>query len=461
MKSWFFPKGGADSTNRKIFRAAVVVGLLTLAAKCGGGVKELLVARAFGRSDGLDAFLIAVLLPSFVVGLVTGGLESALIPTFIRTRQERGPEAAQKLFSSVLLLSLLALGIIAALLGLLAPHYLHYLGSGFSPAKLRLTRELLYVALPFTLFNGMVKCASAVLNAEERFVAPALTPLVTPLLTMLFIALIASRWGPFSLALGTVAGSLMEAAILLRSLRNRGFRFTLRWNGLDADLRIVLRQYAPMLAGAFLIGGTAVVDQSMAAMLPAGSVAALSYGNKMVAVILGIAATGLNTAALPYFSKMVAENNWSGCRHTLRRYFQLIVFTTIPLTLTLIAFSKPLVKLLYQRGAFTAADTQLVSWVQICYAIQIPFYIWNRLPVRFLAAVRRNDLLMYASAIGLVLDIVFNLTLMKIWGVAGIALSTSAVYLFTFIFLTMWSMRLLKRQDLSLPAVVPAESANR
>ncbi len=199
----------------------------------------------------------------------------------------------------------------------------------------------------------------------------------------------------------------------------------------------------PMLAGGFLMGSTSVVDQSMAAMLPGGSVAALSYAGKIVGLILAIGATALSTAALPYFSQMVAQNDWAGCRHTLKRYSVLIFVTTVPLTLALMAFSRPLVRLVFQRGAFTAADTDLVSWVQICYSIQIPFYIGSMLFVRFLSSIRRNDVMMYGSGISLILDVSLNLVLMRVWGIAGIALSTSLVYVAAFLFLGACSVRLL------------------
>ena len=424
-------------------------------------VKELIVARWFGRSDALDAFLIAFLLPSFLLGLVMGGVESALIPTFIRIRQAQGSEAAQKLFSSILLLSLLLLLATTVLLSLLAPLYLPYLGSGFSAAKLRLTRELLYALLPFIVFSGIATCASAVLNAGERFALPALTPILTPLVTILFVELGAGKWSAFTLAGGAVAGSALEATFLLRSLRAQGIHFSLRWHGLDPATRSVIGQYAPMLAGAFLVGSTSIVDQSMAAMLPAGSVAALSYAYKVISVILALGAAALGSAALPYFSKMVADNDWNGCRHTLKKYSLLIVAVAVPLTAGLMIFSKPLVRLLFQRGAFSPADTELVGWVQICYAIQIPFYIWARLLIRFLSAIRRNDVLMYCSGINLVLDIVLNLILMRIWGVAGIALSTSLVYATIFLFLALWSMRLLRQQTLAVSVAAPVERSVR
>jgi putative peptidoglycan lipid II flippase len=258
-------------------------------------------------------------------------------------------------------------------------------------------------------------------------------------------------WGVFSLAVGAVAGSVLEAAILVHALKAQGMRFSFRWKGFDSGVRSVLGQYAPALAGSFLMGSTAVVDQSMAAMLPSGSVAALSYAGRITGLVLAIGATALSTAALPYFSQMVAQSDWNGCRHTLKRYSALILMTMVPLALALMAFSRPLVRLVFQRGAFTSVDTDLVSWVQICYCIQIPFYICGMLFVRFLSSIRRNDVLMYGATISLVLDISLNVILMRKLGIAGIALSTSLVYVAAFLFLGAYSVGLLGRRRFPLP----------
>lgn len=230
-------------------------------------------------------------------------------------------------------------------------------------------------------------------------------------------------------------------------------RLRLRWCGFNPRVSRVLGQFAPMLAGAFLMSSSGLVDQSMAAMLPRGSVAALSYANKVVAVVITIGTTALSTATLPYLSKMVAQNDWQGCRHTLKRYSLLVFLTTVPLTLGLMALSKPLVRLLFQRGAFTGADTELVSWVQICYSVQVPFYVMGALYVRFVSSARRNHVLLYVSAVNLVLDIVLNLVLMRRWGIAGVAMSTSLVCVFSLVVLVAWSARFLARQR--LPAAGP------
>ena len=446
MKFRFRQFAGSDSTNWRIFRAAVTVGLLTLFTKVAVALKELLVARSFGRSDALDAFLIAYLLPSFVVGLAMGALASAFTPVFVEIREKHGRYAAQELFNNAMFLSVAVLTVLAILLGLFAPIYLPYLASSFSPPKLSLTRELLYLLLPFVLFGGLAIFATSVMNAGEKFALPALTPLLSPLTVLVFIGVGAKSWGAFSLAWGTVVGSFLEAGLLIWVLKAQRMRLTLRWQGASSNMRSVLRHCAPMLAATFLMCGAWVVDQSMAAMLPGGSVAALSYANKIVGAILGIGTLGLSNAALSYFSKMVAQNDWKGCRHTLKRYSQLVILTTVPLTVCLMIFSRPLVRILFQRGAFTRADTELVSLVLLCYAIQIPFYVCGILFVKFLSSIRRNDVLMYGAAINLVVDIVLNLVLMRVWGIAGIALSTSLVYIVSFLFLTTCSLRIMRRE---------------
>ncbi len=431
------------STNWKIFRAAVLIASLSLVVKLASTTKELVVAQGFGRGDALEAFLIAFLLPSFVVNLVAGSFNAALIPTFIQVRETEGREAGQRLFSSVMVCSVGLLVGVSILLAALAPYYLPLLGSGFGAAKLLLTRRLVYVLLPFVVFSGLVVNWTAVLNAGESFALPAFSPILTPFAVVLFVLLGSRVWGILSLALGTVIGAGMEGALLAWAVNSQGTRLQFRWKGMDPHMRQVARQYAPMAAGAFLMSSTNLVDQAMAAMLAPGSVAALNYGNKVINLITALGSSALGTAVLPYFSQMVARQDWEGCRHTLRTYFRLIGLAAVPITAGLVIFSRPLVRVLFERGAFTAGDTEVVGTVQAMYAIQIPFYAWGILLVRLISSLERNDVLMRIASINLALDIVLNLVFMKFLGVAGIALSTSVFYIVSFIYLGLSSHKLI------------------
>ncbi len=447
-----------DSVNKKILRAALAVGLATVVVKAGTTIKDLAVAHSFGRNDSLDAFLFAFMLPSFALNLVVGAVAAALIPVFVETRQHEGASAAQRLLSSVMLLTGAVLVVVALVLALLAPVYLPYLGHTFPVEKQLLTREFLYFLAPWLVLSGLATFMACVLNAIEKFAVPALIPILTPFTVLLCIVAWTRPNSGYALALGTVGGSFLEAGIFFYLVKKYKIIGTLRWHGIDSRVRSVLSQTVPMMAGCFLMGATPVVDQTMAAMLGSGSVAALSYGSKVPAGLLAIGAMALSIAALPYFSRMAAENDWRGCRHTLKRYVLLVLSVTVPLTFVLLVFSKHLVRLLFQRGAFTSTDTELVSQVQTFYCLQIPFYVVSMLFVRFISSVRRNDLLMYAAAINLVVDIVMNLVLMRWLGIAGIALSTSIVAFISVAFLWACSFRLMsKREPGMLTAVhVPA-----
>lgn len=419
----------ARGFNRRIFRATAALMAISALVLVASTAKELAVANYFGRSDALDAFLIAYVLPAFVVNIVAGSFNSAVIPTYIEVRETEGREAAQRLFSGAITWSLGLLAAVSVLLAALAPYYLPFLGSRFSASKLLLTRHLLYVLLPLVVLSALTVNWTAVLNAGEKFTLPAMLPALTPLTALGFLVALGKTWGIYALAVGTVVGTLLQAGGLAWTARAHGVRLAPHWYGLDARLRQVIGQYAPMVAGALLMGTTDLVDLSMAAMLERGSVAALNYARKIVSVLLVVGATPLGTVSLPYFSEMVAKADWGSCRHTLRTYGGLIALVTVPLTAGLVVFARPLVHVVFERGAFTAHDTAVVSRVEALLALQIPFYVLASMGVRVVSALKRNALLMTFAAASAVLNVVLNLVLMRRYGVAGIALSTSIVYL--------------------------------
>jgi len=428
------PQTSASWTpGRKILNATISIATCSALAGLAAAAKELVVARWFGLSDAVDAFLIAYLLPSFLVNLVAGSFSPAMIPTFIQVREGEGKEAAQRLFSSFMVISVGLLVGISALVGIFAPYFLPILGSGFSPAKLMLTRQLLYALLPFIALSGLAVTWTGILNAGERFGLPALSLILNPLSAICSLLLLGRRWGIFALVAGTVAGVALQAAVLGWMLSQRGVRLEPRWHGFDPNLRRVIGQYAPMLACALLMGSSDLVNQSMAAMLEPGSVAALNYARKVVSVFIVVGATPLGTAALPYFSQMVADRDWSGCRSTLRTYVRSIALLTVPLTLGLMVFSHPLIRILFQRGAFTAEDTRVVSHVLVFLSPEIPFLILVILGIRLISALKRNSVLAVIAGVNMALNLMLNLILMKYAGVAGIALSTSCVFLVSWV----------------------------
>ncbi len=194
-----------------------------------------------------------------------------------------------------------------------------------------------------------------------------------------------------------------------------------------------------------MASGGLLVDQSMAAMLPSGSVSALAYANRFVSVVLTAAGRssfhGRGAPLLPHD----CPKDWAGCRHTLRTWVRITALVSVPIAAALIAGSNLLIRLTFQHGAFGPRDTAVVTPVLAMYAIQIPFFVSSRIFYRFLVGLRRTDLILYCGTINLILDVVLNLILMRWFGVAGIALASSLWAVSTFFFLWYWSWKLLSR----------------
>ena len=299
---------------------------------------------------------------------------SAFVPTYIQVRETEGDLAAQRLFSTVAAFNLAALLGLSLFLAVTAQWLLPIIGSGFGPEKLVVTRTLLFVLLGLLSVTGLSMLWRAMLNARECFALTALAPIMYPVIILIAIVASSGSRRIYALALGTVFGTVGELAIVGYGLWRRGIPIIPRWYGLTGPVRQVLRQAAPVAAGTVLMGSTTLVDQSMAAMLGSGSVAALNYANKLTPLLLTIGVASLATAVLPSFSRLSANQDWAGLRHVLNTYTNLIALVTVPLTVVLIIFSEPLIATFFQAGAFTAQDAHLVARVQSLLFLQLPFY---------------------------------------------------------------------------------------
>ncbi len=437
-----------SSINRSIFRAATSVGVAGIVVKAAAVCKEIAVAGVYGRSNAMDAFLAAALIPGLLVNLISESMNQALVPTLIRVREHEGRERAQQLLSSSMLWMCLLLLAASGAMALTAHGFFPLIASHFPPAKLELSIRLFYALLPVVLITGVASNCTAVLNTLDRFALPALAPMAISVSIILGVLAFGSRFGIWAMVYFTLAGSAIHAGLVAWMMNAHGYRFRLRWYGMTEASREVGRQYGPVLLSGVVASGGLLVDQAMAAMLPAGSVSALVYATRFVSVVLTLLAGAVATAVVPYFSRLIAYRDWSSCRHTLRSWVRITALISVPAAALLMAGAHLLVRIMLQHGVFGPRDTAVVTEVLIMFAIQIPFFVVSRVYYRFLVAMRRTELIFYCGILNLVLDVMLNLLLMHWYGVAGIALATSLWTVSTFFFLRYWARRLLTEATL-------------
>jgi putative peptidoglycan lipid II flippase len=435
------------STERRVVRAAVSVTVAGIVVKLAATMKEIVVAALYGRSDAMDAFLAAFLIPNLLINLVAESMNQALIPTLIRVRLQEGHMRAQQLLSSATLVTFAMLLSASAVMAAGAHLLFPLVGSGFPAAKLELSVHLFYALLPCVILGGIGSNCTAVLNTQGQFAWPALTPLLVPVCVMAAGLALQNSMGIWALAVGTVGGMLLQSVWIAAGMQASGYSFRLRWYGADACTREVTRQFGPVLLSSIIASGGLLVDQAMAAMLPAGSVSALVFAGRFVGVAVTLLAGSIATAVAPHFSELAARGDWRACQAAVHTWAIRAAAVSTPIALALIAGSGALVRVTLQHGAFAARDTSVVALTLAMYAVQIPFFVVSRVFYRLVIAMRRTDLVFFCGGINLALDVVFNAVFMRWMGVAGIALSTSLWTVSTFLLLWFWSNKLLSAAE--------------
>ena len=415
------------STSWRMLADTATVGGWTAAVKVAGAVKVILAARLFGAGDAMDAFLIAFLLPAFFMDMLAGPLDSALIPALIELRQKQGKAAAEALYSNVLAAA--GAGFVIAALGAAAVSgfVLPLLAPGFGPNKLALTERLLLVMIAVVPFGSLASTWRAVLNSEHQFAYSAAVPLITPIASIVALLGGGKQYGVMALAIATLAGGTLEAIAAGIGVKRAGYPMVPRWAGVTASLRQVADQYAPLVAVTLVMTGSALVAQGMAARMGSGSVAALNYGTRLLGVLIVIGPTAVGTAVLPHISVGAMLGDPHVLRRTLRTYGLVILAVILPVTAALMYFSEPIIRVLFQQGAFSEAATHLVSMVQRASLLQLPIAVLLALEIRLTSALKANRLLYRVAALSLALTLVLDYGFMRWWGVVGIALAGFAI----------------------------------
>jgi putative peptidoglycan lipid II flippase len=417
------------TNHRRVLISMLLLGMTTLVAKLIALLRDLFVARQLGVGDDLDAYLVAMILPSYAVVVLAHAFGSGFLPTYVRVWQRDGLAAAQRLAGAILSLAILILIAVTLTVSLATPFLLPLVGLGFPPAKLALAWQLSFLVVGMIVASGVSAVIAAILNAHERFFPVAIAPALIPLGTLVLFVIWAERAGVYALAAGTLLGFGLEALLLLLAAWALRLlpRLQLGWK--EPNVGAVGRQYLPVLLAGMLMSSSIVIDQAMAASLGSGDVSVLNYGGKVVAVVIAVVAVSMSTVLFPRFAHLIAAGQLREFMRTFTLYASGIVVLSIPGIAILEVLSEPLVRLLFERGEFTSEATVEVSRVQMWLLLQIPFYVVVMLGARVLSALDANASVLRISALNVGINVLANYLLMRQFGVTGIAMATPLVFL--------------------------------
>jgi putative peptidoglycan lipid II flippase len=323
---------------------------------------------------------------------------------------------------------------LAALLVLGSPIVVHLLAPGFSPEQNALARRLLPITgatMVASLLLAMIRC---LFHARRRFTEPAFINLIPPVLSLLVLPLLVSSIGIYSLALGPAIGNALACAVLaimavgaFRPVASAGpplhdpSQERLR-------LRRFWSSFAPMTLAANCSQINLVVDNVFASFLPAGSITMIGFGTVIMSNAAMISSQSLAEVALTDLTS-AATAGVSRLRDMLRSRLRFMALVTAPLAFGALAFATPLIRLLFERGAFDAVSTRGVSAILVCYSMEILFTGYVLVLTGALQARKRFATLSVLSLGAILLNGLLDAILMRALGVSGLALATTLVAL--------------------------------
>ena len=425
------PPDGAPKSQGTVIhagRAISVVLYVTVAARLLSIVSQVLTASAFGAGPTMDAYTVALIVPTTISSILTTAVGAALIPVFVDYRENKGEaESMRLLWVAMTLGTLIALVVTVALVAA-APLVVTVFARQMDAPTQALAVILLRFLMPVLLLQVLVTLVGSVLNAYGRFALPSLAPVTITLSTIAFL-LFARSWGIYALGWATIVGYSLNFLLLVVAYLRMGLRFHFDFSWRHPGIQRIAALSTPMLIGALMVNGNNLVDQFMASLLPPGSIASLSYAIKLVDASSGIFYTALSTALLPIFALQVARREFTLLTTTFR---QVVIFSAIillPAGALLSSLSRPVVEIFYHHGNFSAQATDVVASAVMFLAPNIFIVTYGFINGRMYNALQDNRTLRNIAVLSLVLNAVFDYLLMQIWGVAGIAFATTLTYL--------------------------------
>ncbi|MBS0579579.1 MAG: polysaccharide biosynthesis C-terminal domain-containing protein [Proteobacteria bacterium] len=406
-------------------RTVVVFGLVLQAA---GFVKVLVVANFFGTGALLDAYYLALIIPTFAAGVAAGMMQTSFIASYVTAKSRGAIEAAHRLAGFALTWSVLALALVALLsmLGRDAAMGLVALGA---KTETRLQLQQVFVPLVWTApLLGLADCGAMLLNAEGRFSLAACAPLLNAAVGTLVLALWRDS-GAAALVWSLVAGLIAQAAMVLLAIR--GARVPLRpVLSLPAALPGVFAAVAlPVLISTILGNVVLSILQMISARAGVGAVSSMAYASRLHNALIQAVVLSASVVLLPHFARLNAEGRTVELRENLERVFAAALLFSIG-SVALVAVGGPrLVAILLQRGSFTAADADLVSAVWLALTTGLLGATWSIFLARLFQAQHRAWVIAGMTGVSVVLNVLLALALRPPLGVIGVALANSLAYL--------------------------------
>jgi putative peptidoglycan lipid II flippase len=423
---------------RRLALAAVMVASATAVSRVVGLAREVVVAGAYGVEADYNAFVSVNAVPNVIRQLFAdAAISAAFVPVLVALIAAGDLERARRVTGSLLGFMLALVGLVTLVLMVAAEPIVRALYPELTttPEAAAAAAEYLRIVVPTILVLSLAGVVTGVLFAHERFVMPAVVSIVWNLVIITFVAVWQSSWGVPALAWGTLAGTVAELVLLILAMRAMGEPLRINLHFGDPQFRRVLALMVPIAITLGLLNFNALIDLFFAQFVGSEAAAELHYAFRLYTLPQGIFAVTIGTVLFPSLSRFAAQHDAARFRETLSTGVRQTVFVSLPFVAWFTVLAEPIVRVVFQRQAFSAADTTAIAPVLAALTAGLVFANVNMMFNRSFQSMQRVWLPLYVGLANLALNAVLDVILLGPLGTAGIALSTSLVSLFNTIVL--------------------------
>ena len=423
------PAPGAGR-HRRLARSTLIFSVATGLSRVLGLVREMVAAYYFGINGKINAFTVAFQIPNLVRALLAdAALSGAFVPVFSDLLEKGDRKRAWRVASTIFWLVLLVLGGLTALFILIAPLLIRPFGDPGGDFDLAV--GLSRVLFPIVVLLGLSGVIVGILNTYDHFTVPALTPVFWNLAIIAGLVIGVPRVESENAQLYVYAGAILLGTLIqlllpvpwLRGLDGR-LQLVLDWR--DPAVRRFFTLMLPVTLTLGLINVNAVIDTLFASRLidPDLAPAAINAAFRLYMLPQGMFSVAVATVLFPALARLAARNDLDGFRATVSTGLRQIAFLLIPASIVSAVLAEPIVRLVYQRGAFTEADVTVVAGCLAAFSLGLVFNGWMLMLTRGFYGLQSNWLPTVIAVGTLGLNAVLDVALYRV-GVWGIPLATS------------------------------------
>ena len=415
---------------RGVAQNAAIFSIATGFSRVAGLVREIVAASYFGTSAAASAFTIAFLVPNLISNLfANAALSGAFVPVFSDLLQQGRKREALRLASTLFWIMLIALGVITAFFILFAGQIMPlFTGYTFSAADDALTVGLAQVLFPVVLLLGLTGLLVGVLQSYEHFTIPAISPAVWNLIIIVGLITLRHDFSQeiYAYAVAIVVATGVQFAMAFGALSRIDFRLQFHLDWRDPRVRDVFMLMLPVTIGLGIVNLDQLINSAFGTLVSVQAPRAIDNAFRIYMLPQGLFSVGVATVLFPTLSRMAARGDAKGLSRTVGNGLRQINLMLIPASAFLLVLTTPVVRLVFQRGAFGPYSTHIVSVALFWFAWSLPFGGVNLLLTRTFFALQRPWIPTGLAGINMIVDIIVSIGLYKPLGIAGLVIGTLA-----------------------------------